>query len=730
MKKYLMIGFCLHLSIILALSTLCLAQIDQEDLKDESIIIIAFEKAVETFKSIYQSSSILEFERIINIIQQKRAVAEITPELQNILLRSYEYRARAFFNSGQAGKASDDFAEIIKLDQKYMVDANLVSPKIIELFEKVKRDNIGYIVVKSEPAGANIRLNGQVIGVTNLFQTPYLKGAYQLEVELLGYKKESRMINIMPQQTLEISLELERNTAAAYFVTQPPDVEILMDGKSYGMTAGPPDPSYMEKAEELGLDFSQISTEFKIANISLGTHIIEFRKECYESVEKRLSFDSPDDYNITPVVLEKSLAQLTINSTPSAADIYLNDRLIGRTPAELKELCSGEYHLVLKHTHGKFIKDIELKKEQHLRLDCIIKPTLAFLGIIPEKEEERTLISEMEEEVKELLLRIKSLNFTSAALIKVNSMLSSRGMNVLHLTKGTAVSRGDISDKKMVDAINYLATQLEVELLITAYMPKESRARTLFFSIISPKNAAIESFKVNLLSQLDTSNFVSKLNASIPLFKSWLGLKTIDTLLYDGIPVLSIAPDSPVEKAGINPGDIIETIDGEKITKTLDLLNYLKDKKADQRVVLGVKTPAGLENKEVTLGASPVEVPLNSAHLSYNRLMAEYRHLASISSEPKIRMLANYNLSLIFMHFGRWGDAIEQFKMATLKSQNGIGIGSLFYRMAQCYQKLGFNREAIAYYKEAMSYKNNTLNDNDGPLVAPLAERSLIKIEK
>jgi len=142
------------------------------------------------------------------------------------------------------------------------------------------------------------------------------------------------------------------------------------------------------------------------------------------------------------------------------------------------------------------------------------------------------------------------------------------------------------------------------------------------------------------------------------------------------------------------------------------------------------KPSAGLENKEITLGVSPVELPFNSVHLSYNKLMADFSHLASTGSDPELRILADYNVGIIYMHFHRWSDAIEQFKKATLKSESGIGIGSVFYRMAQCYQKLGFNREALAYYKEAMSYKNNTLHDNDGPLVAPLAERNLSKIER
>jgi tetratricopeptide (TPR) repeat protein len=729
-KKINIIGFCMTLLFLLFCSLCSLCQVTEEELQSETAIILAFQQAEKNFESIYQSSSILEFKKIIDTLKKRIEEAELSDRLHEILLKSYEYSARAYFNSGQYEKASEYFSEIIKLDQKYSLDEKLVSPKIIELFDNVKKDYIGYIVVKSEPSGANVTIDGKVIGVTNLFQTPYLIGAYQLEVELPGYKKETQMVNIMPQQTLEVSIPLIRNTAAAFFVTQPPGVKIIIDGEARGTTMGPPDPSYKEKAEELGLDFNQLSAQLKVENIPLGTHQVEFRKECYEPILKTVRFDNPEDYAIAPAVLESSLATLTINSTPSGADIYLGDKLYGKTPAELKDLCSGKYRVVLKHLHGKFFKDIELKKDQHLTLDCTLRPTLVFLGVIPESEVEKTLVSEIETQVKELLAKVNSFNFISDSVTKANSLLSSRGLNVLHLTAKTDTGKEEISDAKMTEAINFLAEQLEAELIITAYMPDKTQARTLLLSVICPENPAIESFRVNLLSQLDTADFISKLNTSYELYKSWLGVNTVDTLLYDGIPILNISADSPAAQAEIKPGDIIKSIDGIKIEKTLDLLNFLKNKKAKETITLEYQTQDKQETKEIALGASPIEIPLNSPEVSYGKLMAELQHIAESSSDQNLKLLANYNLGLIYMHFYRWAEAIEQFKKATLTSQNGIGRGTLLYRMAQCYQNLGFRDEAIATYRETTSYKNNTIQDNNGPLVAPLAESNIAKLER
>ena len=106
------------------------------------------------------------------------------------------------------------------------------------------------------------------------------------------------------------------------------------------------------------------------------------------------------------------------------------------------------------------------------------------------------------------------------------------------------------------------------------------------FSILSPENPEIESYKINLLSLLDTSNLTKRLNTAYPLFKSWLGVRTIDTLLYSGIPILSISPESPATQAGLKPGNIIESIDNTKISSTLELINYLKTKQINQNVIL------------------------------------------------------------------------------------------------------------------------------------------------
>ena len=240
----------------------------------------------------------------------------------------------------------------------------------------------------------------------------------------------------------------------------------------------------------------------------------------------------------------------------------------------------------------------------------------------------------------------------------------------------------------------------------------------------------IESFKINLLSQLDTADLTTKLNTSYNLYKSWLGLRTIDTLLYTGVAVLSITPNSPAAFEDIKQGDVIQASDKIEISNTLDLLNYLKDKKPEQTITLEVKSPDKIETKDIILGRSPVEIPLNSTEISYSKLMAELRHVTASSSDPNIVMLGNYNIGMVYMHFHQWAEAIEQFKKVTLEGETGIGKGTLLYRMAQCYENLNFREEAIAAYREVTRYKECTLRDNDGPLVAPLAERALVQLER
>ena len=52
-------------------------------------------------------------------------------------------------------------------------------------------------------------------------------------------------------------------------------------------------------------------------------------------------------------------------------------------------VCSGKHRLEVKHASGKFVQDLVLARNEGLSLDCPIRPSLAFLGVVAESAASR-----------------------------------------------------------------------------------------------------------------------------------------------------------------------------------------------------------------------------------------------------------------------------------------------------------------------------------------------------
>ena len=84
----------------------------------------------------------------------------LPPRGRELLVQAYEYRGRAYYNIGLSEKASENFRQLVQLAPDHALSKDRVSPKIVELFNSVKRSLVGYLAVSSKPAGAQVTLVG------------------------------------------------------------------------------------------------------------------------------------------------------------------------------------------------------------------------------------------------------------------------------------------------------------------------------------------------------------------------------------------------------------------------------------------------------------------------------------------------------------------------------------------------------------------------------------------
>ncbi len=566
-------------------------------------------RAIVEFDGPQQSRSIVLYDEVIGRLEGLRRQGPLPPRGRDILIQAYEYRGRAYFNIGLQEKASENFRLLIQLNPAYSLSREKVSPKIVDLFASVKKGLVGYLAVSSKPAGAKVRLTGSgesklELGLTDFFPLEVLAGDYTVEIAKEGYRTETRSLGIAPRATEALQVELTRTLASTYFITEPAGVEIWVDGELRATTAGTLAPDLVETARTKALDPARASARTEVGNLSLGSHGIELRKRCHETVRRTLDTPLAQDYDAEPVRMEESLASLRLTSDPPGAKIFLDGEAKGVTPAELEGICSGRRRLEVKHVSGKFVKEIVLGKDEAVSLDCPIRPTLAFLGLVADSPAGERNLVDADEKIRENLGKMTTLNFIPAPRETVDRILEQEKITPRGLVTGG-------TDPDLVRKVTEtLAVTLEAQGFLVAELPEERLQRTAVLHFLAAGNTQAEALDVTFAESASYAQVIAKVDQRITSYRPWSGVITVDTLLHEGVPVLRVVPGGPAARAGVLVGDVVYAAEGKPVKRTADLLALLEQKKPKEKVSLHLKGAAGTHAVELTLDQTAQEIPL------------------------------------------------------------------------------------------------------------------------
>jgi tetratricopeptide (TPR) repeat protein len=687
----------------------------------------ALARGVGEFDGPQQSRSIVVFDEVIARLEALGARA-LPPRGKDVLAQAYEYRGRAYFGIGLSEKASENFRQLVQLKPDHALSKERVSPKVVELFDSVKRTLVGRIAVSSEPAGATVTLVSPgglrtELGLTDFFPIEVLAGEYALEVARAGYRTETLAVSIAAEATETRAVPLTRVLASAWFVVEPAGVEIWIDGELRATTAGNLAPEHHEAARAKGLDPARAAARVEIPNLSLGSHALELRRRCYQGVKRTLDTPEPRDYDHDAIRLEDSLASLKLSSDPPGARILLNGEARGVTPAQIDGICSGKVRVEVKHAAGKFVKDLVLEKDEALSLDCPMRPTLAFIGVEAASAGGLRHLADADERIQQNLAQLSSLNFIAAPREAVDRMLEQDKLTRLSLLPGSG------SDPDLVRKVtDRMAASLDVQGFLIAVLPEERLQRTARLHLLAAGNTTAEAVEVVFAEGPAYAPLVKRLDVLFASERPWSGVVTVDTLTQEGVPVLRVVPGSPAEKAGIVAGDVVLGADGQPVKATADLLAAVAAKKPGDKLVLHVRgAAAGAQPRgvELALGASAREIPLFDPQLVYNKAMMDLRAVVEGYPGTEAAAYARLNLALCAMHFSDYAGAHEylQKAKAELPLRPGLSRGTALYYLGLALDKLGYRPQAVEAYRAAADAKDATLIDNDGPAVASLAAR-------
>ena len=174
-----------------------------------------FSEAQQKFESRQQDDAIPLLERLIQSIENESKQRTLTKDEQSIIEKSYDLLGQAEFNRNEQAKAKSAFRKLIEWNPDYKMNEDLVSQKIIKLFESEKRGSLAMLTVRSTPTGATVRLDGRELGVTNLENVSILNGKHLLQIQLQGYRSQTKGFEVQTGAMKEISVALSEGEKAA-----------------------------------------------------------------------------------------------------------------------------------------------------------------------------------------------------------------------------------------------------------------------------------------------------------------------------------------------------------------------------------------------------------------------------------------------------------------------------------------------------------------------------------
>ncbi len=181
----------------------------------------------------------------------------------------------------------------------------------------------GFIIVTSEPSGAEVFLNGQQVGITP-YQGRQLPGAYTLALRMHLYHEHSEQFSLSPGGTTELpAIALKAQFGTLHVMTEPAGADVLLDGKSIG------------------------TTPISAYQLGSGSHNLELRAAIHHPLQQRLDIKDGEEKRLS-LALKPAYGSLHIDSDPPGATVYLDNQEAGSTPYREERQASGSYQLRLE----------------------------------------------------------------------------------------------------------------------------------------------------------------------------------------------------------------------------------------------------------------------------------------------------------------------------------------------------------------------------------------------
>ncbi len=217
--------------------------------------------------------------------------------------------------------------------------------------------NFGIVMVRSQPDGAMVYLDGVELGPTPAQNTKVSVGKHLVRVEKALYHPYVEEVNILPDGIEQVQADLKPNFGSLQITSVPTGAVVQINGQQKG------------------------KTPLELPELQSGDYTIQLTKELYHPTEEMFTIvdGSENDRNIA---LNPAFGKLAVNSEPVGSDVYLDGQFKGKAPLEIDELPSGTFRLkVSQELYESFESEITIEDGKTLTQTLILEPRFGTLTL-------------------------------------------------------------------------------------------------------------------------------------------------------------------------------------------------------------------------------------------------------------------------------------------------------------------------------------------------------------
>jgi len=659
---------------------------------------LLFDQGKRLFDAFQYDQAVPLFDRLIQSMTAGGPGVEI--QKPDLLVQAYEMRARARFAQGDSAGAEQDFSALLVLKPDFKMGAG-VSPRVISVFENVRRLTIGQLAIQLIPPG-EILLDGRRVTVpAEPLRLDIASGDHVVNATRPNYTPFEQKVTVKAGEVAMLSITLERTSATLSVVTTPEDVEVFLDDVSKGRTA---------KGATAG-----VSAPLAITDVPLGVHRLRLKRECFVDAESSVTI-SADDLQTEPIQLTPAVATVTIQTTDKEAVLVVDGQVHGPILGEVT-VCSGGHVIEIRGARGRFVDRREWKTGEKVTLAAELRSAVPIVtatgssGMTPDR---------LRASLERVLAPAKRLLVYAPVQAELDDAMRQENVPADWLSPAPGESTPRLPKDVIRDTGRRLAARLGVQGLASATVSADSSSVT--FMMLAAGSGEPDVLTMSLADTASQGRVIERLNAMPTQFvRPSLETAFIDVDGVAGAVVLRTLPAS-----GLAAGDVVTSAAGKPVTSVSDLRAALAaHSPSTPAIALEAKSPAGVIKKASSPVATVVDtLSVRDPNVLANRALLDLQSAVASAPAGIQRTAAAINLAVVQLRLGSWDDALATLKDVQLPEGQGVSAGTLAYLNGLAFEGLGRAADAQAAFTKAAASPQARLWF-EGPLVAPLATARL-----